>query len=109
MDAIKESLKNKILLLKSIYKKYHFSRIAFTVILIFILFIDKNSLINNLQYIYKIQALERQIGHYQDLIDDSKNRLIELNSNQENLEKFAREQFLMKRDNEDIFIINSED
>ncbi len=62
-----------------------------------------------MQYIYKIQALERQIGHYQDLIDDSKNRLIELNSNQENLEKFAREQFLMKRDNEDIFIINSED
>ncbi len=109
MDAIKERFKNKILLLKSIYKKYHFSRIAFTVILIFILFIDKNSLINNLQYIYKIQALERQIGHYQDLIDDSKNRLIELNSNQENLEKFAREQFLMKRDNEDIFIINSED
>ena len=109
MDALKQSFEKTFHSLKSIYKKYNISRFAFLGILIFILFIDRNSLINNLQYIYKIQALEREISHYQDLIDDSKNRLIELNSDQENLEKFAREQFLMKRDNEDIFIIKSED
>ncbi len=109
MGSIKEIFKKNFLLLKSIYKRYHFSRIAFAVILVFILIIDQNSLINNLRYIYKIQGLERQISHYQNLIDDSKNRLIELNSDQENLEKFAREQFLMKKDNEDIFIVDSED
>ncbi len=109
MDVIKEKFKKIFDYLKSIYKKYHFSRIAFTGILIFILFIDNNSLIDNLKYIYQIQALEREISHYQDLIDESKDKLIELNSNHDNLEKFAREQFLMKKANEDIFIINSND
>ena len=32
-----------------------------------------------------------------------------LKTNNENLEKFAREQYLMKKDNEDIFIIVEED
>jgi cell division protein FtsB len=31
--------------------------------------------------------------------------LNELRTNRENLEKFAREQYFMKKDNEDIFII----
>ena len=109
MDALKQSFEKTFHSLKSIYKKYPFSRIAFIGTLLGTLFIGNNSLTKNLQYIYKIQALEREISHYQDLIDESKNRLIELNSDQENLEKFAREQFLMKKDNEDIFIIKSED
>ncbi len=109
MDVIKGNFKKTFDSLKSIYKKYHFSRIAFTGILIFILFIDNYSLIHNLRYIYQIQALEREISYYQNLIDESKDKLIELNSNHDNLEKFAREQFLMKKANEDIFIIKSND
>ena len=31
--------------------------------------------------------------------------LTELNSSQDLLEKFAREKYLMKRDNEDVFVI----
>ena len=48
------------------------------------------------------------IEHYQHVIDESNRRLNELRSNSENLEKFAREQYLMKKPNEDIYIIEVE-
>ena len=38
--------------------------------------------------------------------ENDRNRLNELRTNNENLEKFAREQYLMKKPNEDIFIIS---
>jgi len=47
-------------------------------------------------------------AYYQKKIDDDKRRIQELKTNNDNLEKFAREQYLMKKDNEDIFIIVDE-
>ena len=38
-------------------------------------------------------------------IEEDRKRIQELKTNNDNLEKFAREQYLMKKDNEDIFII----
>ena len=42
---------------------------------------------------------------YKDVIKTNKQKLNELKSSHQNLEKFAREQYLMKKENEDIFII----
>ena len=56
----------------------------------------------------KIRQLKGDIEHYQHVIDESNRRLNELRSNSENLEKFAREQYLMKKPNEDIYIIEVE-
>ena len=61
-------------------------------------FIDENSFIQSSQ-------LRKSVNHYQQIVDESKARLEELRSNDENLEKFARETYQMKRDNEDVFII----
>lgn len=41
-------------------------------------------------------------------IDKDTKRLDQLKTNNKNLEKFAREQYLMKKDDEDIFIIVEE-
>ena len=43
------------------------------------------------------------------MIKKDKNRIHELKTNRDNLEKFAREQYLMKKKNEDIFIIIEEE
>jgi cell division protein FtsB len=51
--------------------------------------------------------LERDIIFYEKKINEDRAKLEELQSNPANLEKFAREQFLMKKDNEDIFIIEN--
>jgi cell division protein FtsB len=42
---------------------------------------------------------------YEEKIREDRAKLEELESNPANLEKFARENYLMKKDNEDIFII----
>jgi cell division protein FtsB len=47
--------------------------------------------------------------HLQTLIEQDKLNYKELTSNREQLEKFARENYLMKRENEDIFIILPEE
>jgi cell division protein FtsB len=43
--------------------------------------------------------------HIEALIEADKQHYHELTSDPELLEKFAREQYLMKKDNEDIYII----
>ena len=68
-------------------------------------FIDENSFIQSYRYDRQIAQLRKSVNHYQQIVDESKARLEELRSNDENLEKFARETYQMKRDNEDVFII----
>ena len=43
--------------------------------------------------------------NYQNKIEEDNRKMKELLSNKDNLEKFAREQYLMKNKNEDIFVI----
>jgi len=42
---------------------------------------------------------------YLDEIKENKEKLNELMSSPANLEKFAREKYLMKKDDEDVFVI----
>lgn len=43
--------------------------------------------------------------YYQDKIKSDSYKLQELRTDRENLEKFAREQYYMKKDDEDVFIV----
>ena len=56
----------------------------------------------------KINQLENEQKYYREKIEEDKRKKEELFGNRDNLEKFAREQYLMKRENEDIFIIVKE-
>ena len=53
----------------------------------------------------EINKKEKEMEHLQTLIEQDKQNYKELTSNREQLEKFARENYLMKKENEDIFII----
>lgn len=84
--------------------KYSLSLILFFV---WIVFFDANNLIDRAINLRRAHRLEKDILFYNEKIKDDRAKLEELESNPANLEKFAREQFLMKRDNEDIFIIEN--
>ena len=86
----------------------HFSimRLFVAGFLFVIIFLDENSFVRSMEYSKKINRLEKEIEHYKVVIDQSRLHLNELRSNDENLEKFGREQYLMKKDNEDIYIIS---
>lgn len=57
----------------------------------------------------RIKTLKHEIQYYNQKIEEDKRKILELRTNNENLEKFAREQYLMKKPNEDIFIVNEDD
>ena len=85
--------------------KYTFVGLLFVIL---IALFDKYSFIDRLQLRSKINQLENEQKYYREKIEEDKRKKEELLGNRDNLEKFAREQYLMKRENEDIFIIVKE-
>ena len=80
-------------------------------ILIFILWMllfDSSSWVDVFRQLQKIRKLEKDREYYIEKIENDRNRLKELRTNNENLEKFAREQYFMKKSDEDIFVIEEE-
>ena len=57
------------------------------------------------KYDERIRSLHKQIKFYQKEIDTSRKKLEELRTDKEGLERFAREEYYMKRANEDVYII----
>lgn len=92
-------------ILKSIANKYLIALAGFVV---WIMFFDENNLRKHQQNLKELALLEFQVDFYKQKIEADKRKLYELQTNDENLEKFAREQFLMKRVDEDIFVIVEE-
>ena len=82
--------------------KYLFVLVVFGV---FITLFDEYNLISRWNTSRKIAHLEQEVKFYEQEIENNKEKMSELQSSDENLEKFAREQFLMKKDDEDIFIV----
>jgi cell division protein DivIC len=70
-----------------------------------ILFFDQNNLFERVTNLNQLHQLERDKVYYMDKIKTDSVKLFELKTDKRNLEKFAREQYLMKKKNEDIFII----
>lgn len=67
-------------------------------------FLDENSLYRRIKYAREIVLLEDEIEKYRKDYAESTRRLNELNSNPEAIEKVAREKYLMKKPNEDIYV-----
>ncbi len=78
---------------------------VFSLAIVYILLFDSNSMLKRFTNYLEINELKNEIKSYRDDIEISKRRAHELKSDKADLEKFAREQFLMKKKNEDIYII----
>lgn len=87
---------------RHILNKYTVSLLGFG---LWIAVLDQDSLIEQMQLRAQINRLKNDKNYYLKKIKEDKRKKEELLSNRENLEKFAREQYLMKKENEDIFII----
>lgn len=87
---------------KLVLNKYF---ITFVLFFIYVVFFDEHNLIERWKSAKKIQQMEEEVEFYKAEIKATKQKTNELQSDDENLEKFAREQYRMKKDNEDLFII----
>jgi cell division protein DivIC len=82
--------------------------LAITFFIIWLLFFDQNNLIDRVIDIHNQHQMEATKLYYEEKIKIDSKKLNELQTDRENLEKFAREQYLMKKDNEDVFILLNE-
>lgn|SRR5690554_1098383 len=83
----------------------------FIVTVLFILwmvFIDSNDVVSQFTLQSKLNDLENQKTYYLEKKEKIKAEREELLSNDELLEKFAREKYLMKRKTEDLYVIVEE-
>lgn len=76
--------------------------------LVWMLFFDSNDLLSQFKLSSKLNDLEHQKEYYQHKINEVKAEREELFSNQDMLEKFAREKYLMKKEHEDLYIVVEE-
>jgi len=85
--------------------KFFLVTVAFVV---WMIFFDKNDLLSQYQYHQQVSKLKQERAFYKAETDKVTKDLDELTSNPAKLEKFAREKYLMKKDNEDVFVIVKE-
>ena len=86
------------------YIRQHKYLITILAFLVIIVFLDDNSLIQRAKQRQEINELTSEIEKYRKQYEEDTERLKELMSNPEAMEKIAREKYLMKKPNEDIFI-----
>ena len=97
--------------IKDFYNKY-LSRInaywLVTIVFFALTFVmGDSSLYKSYTYDEKIRSLEKEIKHYQKEIEINSKKLNDLHTDKEGLERFAREEYFMKKPNEDVYIIKN--
>ncbi|MBS1663563.1 MAG: septum formation initiator family protein [Bacteroidetes bacterium] len=86
--------------------KYLLTAVGFTV---WILFFDNRDFItSHFREKGELLKLQQSKKYYEQQISATKQELDQLKTNPALLEKYAREKYLMKRDNEDLFLIREE-
>lgn len=92
MDSFKKYFRNYYIVLG----------VAFVV---WLTFFDSNDLYSQYMMTSKLNNLEDERDYYIEKIDEVKADREELMSNEQLLEKFAREKYLMKKSQEDLYIV----
>ncbi|MCC6252021.1 MAG: septum formation initiator family protein [Bacteroidia bacterium] len=70
-----------------------------------LLFFDRYDFITQYKTVKELKQLEEEKLFYQNEIQKNQNDLLRLRKDPEYLEKFAREKYQMKKDNEDVYLI----
>ena len=85
------------------------NRYAITLLffLLWVLFIDQNNIITQYEYRKQLNELEREKVYFSKEIEKTSKELEELSTNPKLLEKFAREKYFMKKDNEEVFLFTT--
>lgn len=97
--CIMKSFKN---ILKVLSNKYIITLFVF---IVWLCFFDANSLVNQHRLNVELKKVQLEKEFYISEIAQDQKIAHELISNEDNLERFAREEFYMKRDNEDVYVI----
>ncbi|MDR9399125.1 MAG: septum formation initiator family protein [Salibacter sp.] len=79
------------------------------VFLVWMLFFDQNDIISQIELKQQLNSVENKREYYKTQIKETRSDLENLLNDNEKLERFARERYLMKKPNEEIFVIVDEE
>lgn len=79
--------------------------LTITIFIVWITLLDTNNLIDRYRQMSDLRKLRQEKEYYQKKIEDENSKLNELKTDNDNLEKFAREQYKMKKKDEDLYIV----
>ncbi len=82
--------------------------IAPMLLLVWVAFFDSNNIFSQLESRQQLQKLKDEKGYYADKIQEVRANYKELSSDPKTMEKYARERYYMKKQNEEIFLIVEE-
>ena len=82
--------------------------LAGTGFIVWMLFFDRNDVFEQMDKGRELRELQESKTYYQQEIAAESKFAEELKNNPAIIEKFARERYFMKKDNEDLFIIQEE-
>ena len=88
-------------ILKILKNKYFLVIIG---LIVWLLYFDKNDVFTQFELITKCNKLNAEKDYYIAEIENNKKEILELQTNKKSLETFAREKYLMNKDNEDVFV-----
>lgn len=92
IDKIPPTFRNKYIL-------------TLVIFFLWLLLLDSNNLISRYRDLKELKKLKAEREYYVKRIEEDKKKLHELKTDDQNLEKFAREQYRMKKPDEDLFIV----
>ena len=96
MESLKKYLRNYYVVLGLVF-------------LVWLTFFDSNDLYTQYNSVSKLNGLENERSYYIEKIEEVKEDRKALMSDEALLEKFAREKYLMKKPQEDLYIVVVED
>jgi cell division protein DivIC len=79
--------------------------LTITIFIVWITLLDTNNLLERFQQMSELHKLRQEKEYFTKKIEADKKKLNELKTDNHNLEKFAREQYKMKKKDEDLYII----
>ena len=79
--------------------------LAFTCFVAWMLFFDRDDVFTQMERRQELTRIKQSKAYYASQIKQDKNFSKDLQFNASAIEKLAREKYLMKRDNEDLYLI----
>lgn len=93
-------------ILRKLNNRYIYATVIF---LVLFLFVDQFNLFKQIKLDNMLKDQKQQINFYKQEISDSKELLDKLQNDTATMERVAREQYMMKRDNEVIYLIETQE
>ena len=86
-------------------KNKYFLATAFFIV--WMVFFDEKDLVTDFARRAKLRELQKNEKHLANQITETRKELSLLQTNAQTIEKYAREKYMMKKGNEDLFIVKS--